>query len=910
MRAAPIAAMLARSIIRPPLHAQVSARFFRASSLAGGFTLLRWRAPTGYCAVRCSSSKSGGQEKKSPARLVEVQRLLDEAEERYKAAGGGAEPIPQITLDEIPSVYVNKLSLTHSSSFFAKLLETCTKSKSSRHVRATHACVLKSRFSDEVFINNRLIDVYGKCGCLKYAHELFGNMPTRNAFSYNSIIGALMASGSIVEAERVFIAMPESDQCSWNLMISGFAQLEVFERSLEHFAKMHYENFVLNEYSYGSALSACAGLRDVVMGTQIHGSLAKSRFLSDVYMGSALVDLYAKCGDVDCAEKAFLGIRERNIVSWNSMITCYEQNGPANEALEVFRKMMECGVQPDEMTLASVVSACASLSALKEGLEIHARVVKYDKLCNDLVISNALVDMYAKCRKIKEARWIFDRMPIRNVVSETSMVSGYAKAASVKAARSVFSKMMERNVVSWNALIAGYTQNGDNEEALRLFLLLKREAMWPTHYTFGNLLNACANLADLKLGRQSHSHVLKQGLRFQHGPESDVFVGNSLIDMYMKCGSVEDGSKVFNTMIERDVVSFNAMILGFAQNGHGGEALQLFRQMLECGEKPDDVTMIGVLCACSHAGLVEEGRHYFDSMRKEYNVEPKKDHYTCMVDLLGRAGMLIEAKNLILSMPIPPDGVVWGSLLASCKIHHNVELGNFVAEKLIEIDPQSSGPYVLLSNMYAEVRKWRDVTRVRKLMKRHGVVKQPGCSWIEIGSHVHVFMAKDSRHSQKREIYSLLRVLAEMMKLKGYAPNVTDFYDHVSVSYARSSGPGGQNVNKVNTKVDMRFNVKKAHWLSEWVRERIMQTEKNRINKDGEIVISSTKTRTQKGNIEDALAKLQAIIDAASYVPPPPSQETVKKIAKLSAIGEQKRLDTKKSHSQKKALRRSRDSWD
>ncbi|XP_042051189.1 pentatricopeptide repeat-containing protein At2g13600-like isoform X1 [Salvia splendens] len=788
MRAAPTAAMLARSIFRPPLHAQVSARFFRASPSPGGFTLLRWRAPTGYCALRCSSSKSGGQDKKSPARLVEVQRLLDEAEERYKAAGGGAEPIPQITLDEIPSnypsrngmgrnysVYVNKLSLTHSSSFFAKLLETCTKSKSARDVCATHACVLKSQFSDEVFINNRLIDVYGKCGCLKYAQKLFGNMTTRNAFSYNSIIGALVASGSIVEAERVFIAMPESDQCSWNLMISGFAQLEVFDRSLEHFAKMHYENFVLNEYSYGSALSACAGLRDVVMGTQIHGSLAKSRFLSDVYMGSALVDMYAKCGDVDCAEKAFLGIRERNIVSWNSMITCYEQNGPANEALEVFRKMMECGVQPDEMTLASVVSACASLSALKEGLEIHARVVKYDKLCNDLVISNALVDMYAKCRKIKEARWIFDRMPIRNVVSETSIISGYAKAASVEAARSVFSKMMERNVVSWNALIAGYTQNGDNEEALRLFLLLKREAMWPTHYTFGNLLNACANLADLKLGRQSHSHVLKQGLRFQHGLESDVFVGNSLIDMYMKCGSVEDGSKVFNTMIERDVVSFNAMIVGFAQNGQGGEALELFRQMLECGEDPDDVTMIGVLCACSHAGLVEEGRHYFHSMRKEYSLEPKKDHYTCMVDLLGRAGILIEAKNLILSMPIPPDGVVWGSLLASCKVHHNVELGNFVAEKLIEIDPQNSGPYVLLSNMYAEVGKWRDVTRVRKLMRCHGVVKQPGCSWIEIGSHVHVFMAKDSRHSQKREIYSLLRILAKMMKMKGYAPNVTDF---------------------------------------------------------------------------------------------------------------------------------------
>lgn len=671
----------------------------------------------------------------------------------------------------------NKLSLTHSSSSFAKLLDACTKSKSSSHVRTTHACILKTHFIDEVFINNRLIDVYGKCGRLNYARTVFDKMPTKNAFSYNSIVGALTVSGSIDEAERVFISMPEPDQCSWNLMISGFAQLQVFDRSLENFSKMHCENFVLNEYSYGSALSACAGLRDAITGMQIHASLAKSRFMSDVYMGSALIDMYAKCGDVDCAQQAFDGMTERNTVTWNSLITCYEQNGPASEALKVFLKMMACGVQPDEMTLASVVSACASLCAVKEGRAVHARVVKSDKLSNDLVISNALVDMYAKCRMIKEARWIFDRMPLRNVVTETSMVSGYAKAASVETARSMFCKMMDRNVVSWNALIAGYTQNGENEEALGLFLLLKRESIWPTHYTFGNLLNACANLADLKLGRQAHTHVLKQGFRFQDGPESDIFVGNSIIDMYMKCGSVEDGRRVFKTMIERDAVSFNAMIVGFAQNGQGAEALQLFRQMLESGEKPDHVTMIGVLCACSHAGLVEEGRHYFDSMSKDYGLEPQKDHYTCMVDLLGRAGRLNEAKSLIISMPVPPDGVVWGSLLAACKVHRDLELGNFVAEKLMEIDPTNSGPYVLLSNMYAEVGKWRDVTRVRKLMKRHGVVKQPGCSWIEIGSHVHVFMAKDTRHSQKREIYLLLRILARTMKLSGYVPNISDFDD-------------------------------------------------------------------------------------------------------------------------------------
>lgn len=231
---------------------------------------------------------------------------------------------------------------------------------------------------------------------------------------------------------------------------------------------------------------------------------------------------------------------------------------------------------------------------------------------------------------------------------------------------------------------------------------------------------------------------------------------------------------MFKTMSERDAVSFNAMIVGLAQNGQATEALQLFNQMLECGQNPDHVTMIGVLCACSHAGLVEEGRHYFHSMRKKYGLKPEKDHYTCMVDLLGRAGRLVEAKNLVIAMPIPPDNVVWGSLLAACKVHGDVELGNFVAEKLMEIDPGNSGPYVLLSNMYAEVGRWRDVTRVRKLMKRHGVVKQPGCSWIEIGGNVNVFMAKDNRHSQKREIFLLLRMLTETMKLSG---DISDFDD-------------------------------------------------------------------------------------------------------------------------------------
>ncbi|XP_014492252.1 pentatricopeptide repeat-containing protein At2g13600 [Vigna radiata var. radiata] len=660
------------------------------------------------------------------------------------------------------------------SSSFARLLDSCVRSKSGIDVRRIHGRIIKTQFSSEIFIQNRLVDAYRKCGCFDDARKVFVHMPLRNTFSYNAILSVLTKFGKLDEARNVFMSMPEPDQCSWNAMVSGFAQHDRFEEALKFFVDMHSEDFVVNEYSFGSALSACAGLTDFNVGIQIHALISKSRYLLDVYMGSALVDMYSKCGVVISAQKAFDEMVVRNIVSWNSLITCYEQNGPAEKALEVFVRMMDNGVEPDEITLASVVSACASLSATREGLQIHARVIKRDKFRNDLVLGNALVDMYAKCKRVREARLIFDRMPVRDVVSETSMVSGYARAASVKAARLMFSKMMERNVVSWNALIAGYTQNGENEEAVKLFLLLKRDSLWPTHYTFGNLLNACANLADLKLGRQAHTHILKHGYWFQSREESDIFVGNSLIDMYMKCGMVEDGCRVFEHMVERDTVSWNAMIVGYAQNGNGTDALEIFRKMLLSGEKPDPVTMIGVLSACSHAGLVEEGRRYFHSMRLEYGLAPLKDHFTCMIDLLGRAGCLDEANDLMQTMPMQPDAVVLGSLLAACKVHGNIKLGKHVAEKLMEIDPLNSGPYVLLSNMYAELGRWKDVVKVRKQMRQQGVVKQPGCSWIEIQSRVHVFMVKDKRHPRRKDIHLVLKILTEQMKRAGYVPEADD----------------------------------------------------------------------------------------------------------------------------------------
>ncbi|CAL9081127.1 unnamed protein product [Musa acuminata var. zebrina] len=654
------------------------------------------------------------------------------------------------------------LSLPRSNPF-ALLLQDCIDSNSLRDGRRVHGRLVKSPLSSETFIQNRLLDAYAKCGSLEDARKLFDRMDHRNVFTWNSLIGALTKSGLLEEARRLFVSVPEPDQCSWNTMVSGFAQHGRFEEALEFFVAMNADDFVLNAYSFSSALSACAGLMDLRMGVQIHALISKSQLASDVYMGSALVDMYSKCRRPLDACRVFEGMKKRNVVSWNSLIACFEQNGPENEALALFVRMMEGGVEHDEMTLASVVSACASLSAVKEGMQVHAQAIKHDKYREDLVLNNALVDMYAKCRRIREARSIFDRIPVRSVVSETSMISGYAKSSSVHDAEVVFLGMTERNIVAWNALIAGNTQNGEDEEALKLFLWLKRESVWPTHYTFGNILNACANLANLQLGKQAHAHVLKHGFRFEAGAVSDIFVGNSLVDMYLKSGSIDDGSKAFDKMIARDKVSWNAMIVGYAQNGLGKDALRLFRRMLLSGETPDHVTMIGVLSGCSHAGLVEEGCRYFWSMTKEYGLVPSQDHCTCMVDLLGRAGYLKEVEKFINEMPIEPDAVLWGSLLAACKLHRDVEIGEWAAQRLFELDSGNSGPYVLLSNMYAEMGRWADVLRIRRLMRMRCVIKQPGYSWIEIESKVHVFMVKDKRHPLRKEIYQILKILKIQM---------------------------------------------------------------------------------------------------------------------------------------------------
>eukprot|EP01018_Ginkgo_biloba_P037432 Gb_29874 [translate_table: standard] len=450
---------------------------------------------------------------------------------------------------------------------------------------------------------------------------------------------------------------------------------------------------------HASLLQACISIKTL---KQIHAHMLITGLEQDVYLGTKLVNSYAKCGSLKNARLVFDRIHQRNAYLWTMMIRGYAMNGPYGETILLYYLMQQAGIEPNNFTFSFVLKACASLSALQEGKEIHCHVLITGFETN-VYVGTALIDMYAKCRSVENARQVFDRMS-------------------------------RRDVVSWNAMIAGYAQNGHAYEPLTLFHQMEMGDAKPDLLTMASVLQACAHLGALKQGKYIHDYINKNGL------ESDVFVGTALIDMYAKCGSVGFARQVFDKMHERDVASWSAMIAGYGMHGHGEDALELFSQMRQRGVKPDHITFVCVLSACSHAGLVDEGWKWFECMRRDYCITPRSEHYACMVDLLGRAGRLNEAEDFIQKMPLKPDADVWGALLGACRIHGNIQLGERVAERLFNLKPKKVGYYTLLSNIYASAGRWDDVAKVRTMIKDKGLKKAPGSSFIEVNNRVHAFL--------------------------------------------------------------------------------------------------------------------------------------------------------------------------
>uniref|UniRef100_A0A2P2Q685 DYW domain-containing protein n=1 Tax=Rhizophora mucronata TaxID=61149 RepID=A0A2P2Q685_RHIMU len=447
--------------------------------------------------------------------------------------------------------------------------------------------------------------------------------------------------------------------------------------------------------------------------------------------------------------------------SWNSRLRGFAESDRPADAIFLFHQMLLFGISADAFTCSFVLKACVRLVDDVYGRIVHGFVVKLG-FGSHLFLQNMILHLYAVCGEMGNAMLLFEKMPQRDVVTWNILITQFLKMGDIENARGFFSRMPERNIRSWTLMISGYVRCGKPKEAIDLFLKLEEEGLHPNEVTVVSVLAACADLCALDLGRRVHEYLNKSGFK------RNVRVCNTLIDMYVKSGCLEHAREVFDEMAERTVVSWSAMIAGLAMHGQALEALSLFSEMIQGGLKPNGVTFIGLLHACSHMGLVEDGRRFFDSMTRNYGIIPQIEHYGCMVDLLSRAGLLQEAHYFIINMPIKPNSVVWGSFLGGCKVHKNIELAEEAMKHLSELDPLNDGYYVVLSNIYAEVERWEDAARVRTLMKRRGVKKTPGLSLITINGKVHEFVAGDETHHCTEEIFLMWDTLLCEMKLRGY----------------------------------------------------------------------------------------------------------------------------------------------
>ncbi|CAL9111869.1 unnamed protein product [Musa textilis] len=487
-------------------------------------------------------------------------------------------------------------------------------------------------------------------------------------------------------------------------------------------------------HGYDALLTACIDRRAFLEGQLVHAHMIKSQYLPSVYLATRLLIMYVKCDSLNDARHMLEAMPERNVVSWTAMISGYSQKGHCAEALGLFVKMMEAGQLPDEYTLATVLTSCTGPFGPKHGRQIHSLALKTN-FDSHMFVGSSLLDMYAKASEIEDARRVFDILPDRDVVSCTAIISGYA-------------------------------QLGLDAEALEVFKLLHKEGMDCNYVTFSCLLNALSGLAALDYGRQVHGLVIRCELPFY------VVLQNSLIDMYSKCGSLIYSRKIFDNMLERSVISWNAMLAGYGKHGLGSEVVRLFKSMVQ-EVRPDGVSFKAVLSGCSHGGLVDEGLDFFDFMVNDQRMKPDIGHYGCVIDLLGRAGRIEKALDLMKCMPFEPTTAMWGSLLGACRVHANVSIGEFVAQKLLDIEPENSGNFVILSNIYAAAGRWQDVARVRELMKERTVTKEPGRSWINLDKTMHTFYSSDRSHPQREQIYAKILELYERIKEAGYVPDLS-----------------------------------------------------------------------------------------------------------------------------------------
>ncbi|XAR51405.1 hypothetical protein NMG60_11006025 [Bertholletia excelsa] len=557
---------------------------------------------------------------------------------------------------------------------FRQLLKTCIAERDLLTGKSLQTLYVKSLVAPSTYMSNHFILLYSKCGRLSAARKAFDATPTPNLFD----------------------KIPQPDLVSYNTLISAYADRGDTTPAVTLFTEMRKLGFDMDGFTLSAVITAACD--DIGLITQVHSLAVQGGFDSYVSVNNTLITYYSKNGYLGEAKLIFNGIVEiRDEVSWNSMIVAYGQHHEGSKALALYQDMVRRQLRVDMFTLASVLTAFTCVEDLAGGLQFHAHLIKTGFHQNPHV-GSGLIDLYSKCQ------------------------------GDMLGCTKVFEEIPEPDVVLWNTMISGYSQNEElSEEALKCFQQMQHAGHRPDDGSFVCVISACSNLSAPSQGKQIHSLALKSYI-----PSNQISVNNALIAMYSKCGNLQDARKLFDRMPEQNSVSFNSMIAGYAQHGRGTESLVLFEHMLEKDIIPSSITFISVLSACAHTGKVDEGHKYFNMMKENFRLVPEVEHYSCMIDLLGRAGKLKEAEDLIKTMPYDPGSIGWGTLLSACRIHGNIELAVKAANECLHLEPSNAAPYVILANMHASAGKWDEMAVVRKLMRDQGVKKKPGCSWIEV----------------------------------------------------------------------------------------------------------------------------------------------------------------------------------
>lgn len=595
------------------------------------------------------------------------------------------------------------------------------------------------------------------------------------------VLSSYVKSEKLDDAQKVFDEMPNRDVLTWTVLISGFARVRCSEMALRLFREMLVEGVSPNHFTLSSVLKLCSRVGDVQMGKGIHGWMLRNGVNLDVVLENSVLDLYAKFDAFEYAKKLFDSMREKSTATYNIMLGVYVRSCDVNKSLELFRKLpcrdiaswntIICGLmqgghlktalellyemvenEPEfnKVTSSIALSVVSSLLIMELGRQVHGRIVRFG-FHNDGFVKSSLINMYIKCGNLEKASVIYNQMPSDFVSKQGSNI--------------VCNNMMTE-IVSRSSMVSGYVRNGKYEDAFKTFISMIREQVLMDRFTIASIVSACSNAAVLELGRQVHAYIQKIGEML------DAHLASSLIDMYAKGGSLDCARQIFEQMTYANFVIWTSMIAGCALHGQGKEAIRLFEQMRYEGIIPNEVTFVGVLTACSHAGLLEDGCRYFNMMKDVYAIKPKVEHFTCMVDLYGRAGCLNEVKEFIYDNDLSHLSAVWKAFLSSCRLYKDIDMGNWVSQQLFGLEPQDEGPYVLLSNMCSSNKKWEEASRTRRSMQRRGISKTPGQSWIHVKNQVHSFVAGDRLHPQHAQIYAYLDKLIGRLKEIGYLYDV------------------------------------------------------------------------------------------------------------------------------------------